>query len=80
MKVFAVNKPGGSSSKSAIRSKFRNGKVRLGTGRPTEASRNNINAVRRATFFDELGGSITVPLYHPKNPRSVQRFPEFGKR
>lgn len=52
MKVFAVPNPNsGSKSKSAIRSRFRNGKVRLGIGRPTEASRNNINVVRRATFL-----------------------------
>ena len=47
MKVFAVNTLSGKASKSATRSKFRNG----------------------SSF------GITVPLYHPKNPRSIQRAP-----
>lgn len=74
MKVFAVNTKSGKASKSATRSKFRNGSS-FGIGTPTKASRNNINVVRRARFYDELGGGITVPLFHPK-----RRLPEFGKR
>ena len=78
MKVFARWDPAksGSKSKSAPRSKFRNGSS-FGIGTPTKASRNNINVVRRARFYDELGGGITVPLFHPKRQ---QTFPEFGKR
>lgn len=81
MKVFAINVKSGKKSKSSastnsLSSRFRNGSS-LGIGTPTKASRNNINVVRRARFYDELGGGITVPLYHPKK---VQSFPEFGKR
>ena len=87
MRVLAVNVKSGKKSKSSastnnLSSRFRNGSS-LGIGTPTKASRNNINVVRWARFYDELGGGITVPLYHPKNRRSVQGAPwenDFGKR
>lgn len=74
MKVVATSTPSGSKSKGAIRNSFKSGS-KFGIGTPTKASRNNINVVRRARFYDELGGGITVPLFHPKRP-----LPEFGKR
>lgn len=78
MKVFARWDPAksGSKTKSVTQNRFRNGSS-FGIGTPTKASRNNINVVRRARFYDELGGGITVPLFHPKRQ---QTFPEFGKR
>lgn len=38
------------------------------------------SAKRPSLTIPQFTDEITVPLYHPKNPRSVQRFPEFGKR